>query len=43
VERVLMIVRLALFLVAIAAACDGLYIVAGALVFCALGAAVLGR
>jgi hypothetical protein len=38
-----MIVRLALFFVAIAAACDGLYYVSGALVLCALGAAVLGK
>lgn len=37
-----MIVRIALFLVAVAAACDGLYYVAGALVLCAFGAAVLG-
>jgi hypothetical protein len=38
-----MIIRISLLLVAIAAACDGLYIVAGALVLCAVGAAVLGK
>lgn len=38
-----MIVRIAFILVAIAAACDGLYIVAAALVLCAFGAAVLGN
>ena len=36
-------IRIALFLVAIAAACDGLYFVAGALVLCAIGAAVLSQ
>lgn len=36
-------IRIALFLVAIAAACDGLYFVAGALVLCAIGAAVLSK
>jgi hypothetical protein len=38
-----MIVRIALFAVAIAAAADGLYFVSGALVLCAIGAAVLGK
>ena len=38
-----MIVRLALFALALAAAADGLYIVSGALVLCAIGAAVIGR
>lgn len=38
-----MIVRLVLFAVAIAAAADGLYFVSGALVLCALGAAVVGK
>jgi len=38
-----MIVRIALGIGAIAAACDGLYFVAGALVLCAFGAAVLGK
>lgn len=38
-----MVVRIALLLVALAAACDGLFFVAGALVLCAIGAAVLGR
>jgi hypothetical protein len=36
-------IRFVLLLVAIAAACDGLYFVAGALVLCAIGAAVLGN
>jgi hypothetical protein len=38
-----MIVRLALLFVAIAAACNGLYFIAGALALCAFGAAVLGK
>lgn len=38
-----MIVRIALFAVAIAAAAEGFYFVSGALVLCAIGAAVLGR